>query len=265
MFSRCQHPSLSWWLTIPLTAAVLLLLPLHVQIFYGSALRLHIVLGQESLLQWVLHGLQAGVDTILTVRRLRLPAMSAPCRRWSAIFAQGWHCCCPARTVVNDLNTGAFCLLQVCTDLAAHRMPHDLDLYLGSPADDLAALAAPAWLATAREHPGKLQPLLAALPPLLQAKLDAAQQSQQVQRAGKPGRVACAAKAGGPFQSAAVKPRPDPQAEQRELSEAELTKQVRRLLQQLQRALPGQQAKRRQERTAAAFKEAEERAKRQRQ
>ena len=163
----------------------------------------------------------------------------------------------------NAKTTSAFCLLQVCTDLAAHRMPLDPDLYLASPADDLAALAAPAWLATAREHPGKLQPLLAALLPLLQAKLDAAQQMQQVQRAGKPGRAA--AKAGGPFQSAAVKPRPDPQAEQRELSEAELTQQVRRLLQQLQRALPGQQAKRRQERTAAAFQEAEARAKRQRQ
>ena len=153
--------------------------------------------------------------------------------------------------------------LQACTDLAAHRLPLEPELYLGTPADDLAALAASAWVATAREQPGKLQPLLAALLPLLQAKLDSAQQAQHAQQAGKPGRAA--AKPRGPFQSAAVKPPPDPTAQPRDLSEAELTQRVRRLLQQLQRALPGQQAKRRQERTAAAFQEAEARAKRQRQ
>ena len=64
----------------PAVAALPTTAPL--QIFYRSALKLSILQGRESLLQWALHGLQAGVDTILTVRAWRCLRMRHCCVCW---------------------------------------------------------------------------------------------------------------------------------------------------------------------------------------
>lgn len=151
---------------------------------------------------------------------------------------------------------------QACTEVAATWLPHhDPDRYLGSPAGDLEVLASPEWQAAAQEQPGRVRPLLEALLALWGRQLEAARSSDGM--GGSSSGAGSKRPRLGPFQSAVVQPKRDPAAV-RTISDEELAQQARALLQRLQRALPRQAAQLRGQRTAAAFAEAEARARRQR-
>lgn len=145
---------------------------------------------------------------------------------------------------------------QVCTEVAHEWLPLQPSLYLGSPAGDLAALSSPEWQAAAGREPARVRALLLAALPLLQRQLEAAEQADGGGAAANKRRL-------GPFQQAAAKARPRPGA-LRSLSDAALAAEAQRVLQRLQRALPRQRAAERGQVTAAVFRQAEVRARRQR-
>lgn len=146
----------------------------------------------------------------------------------------------------------------MCIEAALEWLPLQPSLYLGSPAGDLAALSSPEWQAAAGREPAGVRKLLLAALPLWQRQLEAAEQ-----QAGGGGGAAKKQRL-GPFQQAATKPRPRPAALW-SLSDAALAAETQRVLQRLQRALPRQRAAERGQVTAAVFRQAEVRARRQRQ
>lgn len=133
--------------------------------------------------------------------------------------------------------------------MAARWLPQQPELYLGSPAGDLEAVSCTDWKLAMQQRPDKLRPLLEALLPLWRRQLDAAELAPGGPQEAKRSKAA----AGGPFQSAAVRP---PQPKPASLSDAALQQEAGRLLQQLQRTLPRQRKREREARTAAAFEEA---------
>lgn len=152
---------------------------------------------------------------------------------------------------------------QVCTEVAATWLPLEPALWLGSPEGDLKALAAPEWRAELAQHPQRLRQLLRATLEHAQRRLEAAQQLQLGSSSSGGVRKKVRAAPSGPFQPAAAPPpRPNPAA-QRSLPATELAAELQRTLAQLARVLPAAAATQRQQRTAAAFADAEARARRQ--
>ncbi len=158
------------------------------------------------------------------------------------------------------------CCLQVCTEVAATWLPLQPGFWLASPEGDLAALASQDWQAALQEQPGLVRPLLLAALEVGQERLEEVEGSGSGGGSGgaisgqpKRGRTAAPT---GPFQSAAVRPRPDRES-QRRLPAPQLAKALERVLRQLALALPRQQAQERERRTARVFAEAEALARRQ--
>jgi hypothetical protein len=232
-----------------------LLDPPFAQVLYRHALHLHMLLGQEALLQWALHGLRAGVDAIHEVGPGGGPPRAAGC-----LLA--------LRTVTGTLD----CLrLQVCL-CVVDQLQLELEgsgsgvMYVGSPAGDLAALASPEWQAAARSEPRKVHQLVAALVVFLEQLLEAARSHgpPAKRRASSTASGATKSRRGpGPFQSAAVRPKADLSSVQQQPYGA-LMPRLQRLLHRAQRELPLCRALQRQQATAAAFQAAEARAQRHR-
>ncbi|KAL4437126.1 hypothetical protein ABPG75_004265 [Micractinium tetrahymenae] len=170
------------------------------------------------------------------------------------------------RWAQHGLQAGVDAILEVCTEVAATWLPAQPGLWLGSPEGDLSALASPEWQAALREQPELVRPLLLAVLELGQKRLEAGEQpggaGSSRDSTAPHKRARMAAPSSGPFQSAAVRPRPD-RAAQRRLPAPKLAQALQQELRRLGRALPQQQAQQREQRTAQAFAEAEARALRQ--
>ncbi len=252
---------------------------LNPQLFYRHTLALHILEVRRPLLAWALHGLRAGVDAIVEASSAGQGAALFACSSGVVMALRSSGCGAAANAAVHSLFCScameqqqafvspllltpcstflALATMQVCTEVAARWLPLQPELYLGSPAGDLETFSADDFQAAAADQPAKLRPLLEALLPLWRLQLDNAAElapGGTQHKRSKGSTKAAAAAAAGPFRSAAVRPPPpDPSS----LPDAALQQEARRLLQQLQRAMPAQRKREREARTAAAFEQAD--------
>lgn len=186
------------------------------------------------------------------------------CTRWGPRPFRGG--CLPPCSASRRHRSATALLSQVCLCVVA-QLRSELEasrdvFYLGSPAQDLAILTSPEWQAAARSEPGKAHQLVVVFVVFLERLLEVSGgQGRPAKRLASSASPRSSQPQPSAFSSAAVRPRADPAAIRQQPYEV-LLPRLQRLLSHAHRELALNQALRREQAVAAAFRAAEARARR---